>query len=282
MAPRHGGGGGSGDGSSAGSSSCSDLTYPCTTQMRELYGSGYYKLYGFYTRAEAYAQVILYGVWIIALVVLYLLLLRKAKALSPRLAMICLSISFVFLAVRYGMIVGDAWIPIGYRYESSIAVLFWRLGMPLLFLAVYQQLLAGTISNVLFYSGDMVYVVLNIVYAIYDFLIASQAIESFKDFWYWRFSDRDLGLTYSPYAISLLDSGLVFEYIQGWEFGFGDDYLHNRGLQIKIGVAADFVAIALAVFVVVLTGWAWLRRRKPLIGGTVGSGSSPKILMGLF
>jgi hypothetical protein len=160
--------------------------------------------------------------------------------------------------------------------------------MPLLFLAVYQQLLAGTLSNVLFYSGDIVYVVLNIVYAIYDFLISSQAIENFKDTWDWYFSDRDFGLTYSPYAISLLiytrydGSELGAGYIQRREFSVGDDYLHNRGLQIKIGVAADLVAIVLAVFVVVLTGWAWLRRRKTSIDVTVGPQSSPKFLMGFF
>jgi hypothetical protein len=255
--------------------------------MRRLYGGGDYKLYGYYSGAEAYAQVILYGVWIIGLVVLYLRL-RKAKALSPRLAMICLGISFAFLAVRYGMIVGDTGVPIGYRYESSIAVLFWRLGMPLLFLAVYQLLLAGTLSNVLFYSGDIVYVVLNIMYAIYDFLISSQAIENFKDTWDWYFSDRDFGLTYSPYAISLLidmqDDGSVPSagYIQRREFSLGDDYLHNRGLQIKIGVAADLVAIALAVFVVVLTGWAWLRRRKTSIDVTVGPPVISQIPNGLF
>lgn len=272
MAPRRGGGGGSstGSGSSSGSSSCNS-DYPCSTQMQYMYGNRYIS---FYSNSDLYGQLVLFAIWTIALVVLFILL-RKIKAGFLRLAIGLFLISFIFLAVRFGLLVGEADVPIGYRFESSIVVLLQRLAMPCLFMAVHQQLRSGKVSKLLFWLALSMYAILNVAYSVLDFIISSQALENFKDTWDWRLSDRDFGLTYTAHEILELKTaatgdGLSPYYIESRAFdGAANDYIYNRAIQIKIGVVADFLAVALAVVIAVMVAMTWVRRRPDFTKSTV-------------
>lgn len=272
MAPRRGGGGGStGGGSSSGSSSTCDSDYPCSTEMLYMYGNRYIS---FYSNNDLYGQLILFAIWAIALAALFIQL-RKIKAGFLRLAMGLFLISFIFLAVRFGLLAGNADVPIGYRFESSIVVLLQRLAMPSLFIAVHQQLQSGKVGRLLFWLALSMYAMLNVAYLVLDFIISSQALENFKDTWDWRLSDRDFGLTYTAHEIlelktSATGDGLSPYYIESRAFdGTAYDYLYNRGIQIKIGVAADFLATALAVVIAVMVAMIWVRRRPDFTQRTV-------------
>lgn len=130
--------------------------------------------------------------------------------------------------------------------NPSIVVLVQRLGTPALFVAVHQQFQSGKISRLLFLLA------LNVAYLVLDFIISSQALKNLRDTWDWRLRDRDFGLTYAVHEIfelmtSATGDGLNPCYIESRAFDIGaHDYLYDRDIQIKTGVAADFLAVALA------------------------------------
>jgi len=275
MAPKKGGGGGGGYGGSSSSTCDSSADYPCT--------DGLFKMYGyFYSQSELYGQIVLYAIWIIALLVIFSQTF-KTKARALQLALVLFPISFIFLCVRYGLIIAESDVPIGYRFESSVVILLQRLGM-ITFIAGVFPPESSKIFKLIFYPFLGVYGVLNITYIIYDFIISNKALDQFKDDWTWRYSDRDFGLTLTPYAI---DTGLIwngdtmlspiFAASRMFDITDEDNWDAMRGVQIKVGVAADFLALALAVFIAAIAGLSLVRKSHGFAKGAV-SYSGPKLL----
>lgn len=233
-----------------------------------MYGS---RSESYYTQAELYGQIVLFVIWSIAFVILFTQTL-KPKARWLQAAIVSFFISFAFLCARYGVLIAEADVPIGYRFESSIVVMMQRLGIIFLFAGVFWPE-AGKISRFAFWPVLGIYAILNITYLILDFLISSQAIQSFKyQNWEWRLSDRDVGLTFTPSALEELTMNgattLSPYYVERrmYNIASDDDFQNKRSIQIKIGVAADFLALALAVFVGIVAGWSTIRKSRSISG----------------
>lgn len=269
MAPRRGGGGGGG-GSTSSSSCDSSSDYPCTTQLHYIYGS---RVSSYYTQAELYGQLVLFIIWSIALIVLLIASL-KSKARWLHAAMLSFLASFAFLCARYGLMIAESDVPIGYRFESSIVVLLQRLGMIFLFAGVFPPE-SSKLFKFIFWPILGTYAVLNITYLILDFIISSKGLNVFKDTWDWRLSDRDFGLTITPHGIVELTTNGDFNmspfYVESrmYDSSSEDNFQHQRSVQIKIGVAADFLALALAVFILAVASITWIKNRRKLIRGSV-------------
>ncbi|KAF2105923.1 hypothetical protein BDV96DRAFT_655197 [Lophiotrema nucula] len=265
MAPKRGGGGGGGNGEgSGGSTTCpADADYPCTSEMYEMYGD-------VYTNTEQYGQVVLYSIWCLALILLFLRswTLRK-QVLWLKVAIVLFFISWVFVCVRFGLIIAQSNVPIGYRFESSVAQILWRLGMVALFAGCFPPD-TGKWQGIFFRFGVMAYLCLSITYTVYDFIISSKALSYFKDDWNWWISDRDFGLTLNEKEIQRLtmrDEKYIYSPFYIWNFFVSslsdeDNYIVNRGRQIKFGVAADFIALFLAVYTGVVAWILWVKRRR--------------------
>jgi hypothetical protein len=272
MAPKKGGGGGGGGTTSSSSASdCgSSSTYPCTSGLFQIYGSGNGSSF---TQAELYGQVILFSIWTLALIVILITTL-KTKAHTLKVAITLFLISFIFLVVRFALILAESDVPIGYRFESSIVVLLQRLGMVFLFAGSFSPD-GSKLFKILFYPVLGVYATLNIAYLLLDFFISAKAITAFKDGWRWRLSDRDSGLTNTPYSLHELTMNGVYTlnpfYVESRMFDSGveDGWQNQRSIQIKIGVAADSLALMLAVFIAVVAGFSMLRRKKHHSRGSV-------------
>lgn len=265
MAPRRGGGGGSGGGSFS-SDEC-DTDWPCTSELEFMYGN---RFVSYFTNGELYGQIVMAGIWIIALGVLLVLPRKSRGAVFLYLCQVFFIISFILVAVRYGLILGENNVPIAYRYESSVVVLLQRLAMVFLFAGVHQATQPGLLSKIGYGVGIGVYAILNVVYIIFDFLVSHNGLEFFKDEEVWRVSDRDFTLTMDNSNINLVKtaaagSGLSPGAIADRFYDEGDtwtDFLKQRDTQVKIGVAADTIAFVLALSFIPLILMTFLRRRK--------------------
>jgi hypothetical protein len=268
MAPKKGGGGGGGGTTSSSSSSdCgSSSTYPCTAGLYQIYGSAF-------SQAELYGQVILFSIWTLALIAILIATLRT-KAHALKLAITLFLLSFIFCVVRFALILAESDVPIGYRFESSIVVLLQRLGMVLLLAGVLSPD-ASKLYKFSFYPVLGLYAILNVAYLILDFFISAKAVNAFKDDWRWRLSDRDSGLTNTPYSLHALTTNGPYTlnpfYVESrmLDSSAEDGWQNQRSIQIKIGVAADFLALALAVFINIVAALSMLKRRKDNVRGSV-------------
>lgn len=264
MARGRGGSGGSG--SSGSSSVCKFGDYPCHFTITELYGHVYTSLF---SKGELYGQLIVYIIWSLVLIgLLYTSLRTKARLFQA--AVTLFLANFIFLCVRFGLLLGEIDVPVGYRYEISIVVLLQRLGAIFLFAAVFAALRPKKISGILGWPLILIYAALSIAYLILDFLVSADAVETYKEEGAWSIGDHDFGLTMTPNQITGLkttalggDDGLSPFYIEGKVYG-GDDELftNHRSIQIKIGVAMDFVAIFLSLLLTFLSCFSWIWTRK--------------------
>lgn len=288
MAPRRGGGGGIGTGNGGGGSSSSCTSdYPCTSDLQFIYG---YRFTSLYSDSDVIGQIVLFAIWSVALIALLLLLNHRWKSawLPLLISMGSFLASFILLSVRYGLIVGERSVPIEYRYESSVVVLLQRLAMVFLFATVHWELQPRTLSKIVYWIGLAAYAALNVAYLVYDFIISSEALKQFKDDFEWHLSDRDFSLTCTPGMIeklktSSLGGSLAPDYIELRMFDpAATDYLHDRDIQVKIGVAADALAVLLALVIgvlVLITWWRW--RKNNLLSRTVSHAQVHYLLLSL-
>jgi len=266
-----------------------------------------------WSEAENLGQLVMACIWAAALLLLLFALFRSTRRPPPsadatptpavpkrglgwplQLGILLLFISFVFLAVRYGIISAGANVLIGYRFESSVVVLLQRLGLPLIFLALYQFATptdvhkgrATTLLKVPYLLLLVAYTALNIGYLVTDFLVSASALSSFKhDGWTWRSGDRDFSLTMTKGMIETLKwvgpgMGFAPGFIRGKLYDFeGEAYLDHRSVQIKLGLAADAVAVVLSLLLLALAGSAWLDGRR--LGGGKGRRSALLLVAGL-
>ncbi|KAF2187522.1 hypothetical protein K469DRAFT_685985 [Zopfia rhizophila CBS 207.26] len=252
MAPPRGSGGGGGDSSSSSTCSCGS-DYPCTTQMQYIYGDRYIS---FYSNGELYAQLMLFIIWSITLILLFLLSqTRKTKARWLQLTMGLFLISFILLCARYGLLVSESDVPLGIDLNHLSSFCCINLEWPSYLPQFISCCSIGGVRNTEHGVFDLGF----------HYILASPE-------WIQRyFSDRDFGLTYTARQIRELKtssdgvSGLSPYYIESRAFDpAADGYLHDRGIQIKISVTADFLAVALAVFIAVMAGMMWARRSNPV------------------
>lgn len=263
MAPRRGGSGGSSGGSGG---SCS-TPWPCTSELNFIYGNRPASLW---TKDNLYGQLVPAAIWALALFALCWVKRKKVPGgVLLVWSMVFFIISFVFLCVRYGIVTSGANVLIGYRYEHSIVVLMERIAWPLLLMAVHESAEPGLVSRIVYGVGVGVYAVLNIVYAVFDFLVSNDGLLDFQENEVWRLGDRDFAVTMDSSMIRELKTGatglgLDPAYVRSRLFDLlaEDDYLSHRDIQTKIGVVADVFAVALVLLLgglVVLTLW---RRRE--------------------
>ncbi|KAF2871935.1 hypothetical protein BDV95DRAFT_570954 [Massariosphaeria phaeospora] len=267
MAPRRGGSGGSG-GSSGSSLSCdSDADYPCTSGLYELYGH----TITFYDQAELYGQLVPYVIWCLALGFVFVQTL-KFKTRWLQAAILSFLIAFVFLCARFGLLISESDVPIGYRFESSIVVLGERIGMVFLIAGLFPPE-SRKLFKMLFYPILALCAGLNIAYIVLDFLLSAAALNQYKDSWTWWLSDRDFGLTLTSRHVRELKLNSGYDvspfYVEDKVFDGFADYHSPRSIHIKIGVAADFLALALAVFIAILAGVPRLRTKATPTRGTI-------------
>jgi hypothetical protein len=209
----------------------------------------------FYSDREIYGQLTLYCIWTLVLIFpFYKSVKHGARFLQ--LAIACFGSCFTFLCVRLGLLIGQSDVPIEYRYESSIVVLLWRLGMVFLLAAVFQPD-TGKLVRIGFWLGLAIYGTLDIAYVVLDFVISSKAVETRKSgasITGWQLADRDFGLTLTHSMMAELEAYESRENFIEWKLydTLGGTWHRERGVQIKVGVAADFVAFALvgALFIV--------------------------------
>jgi hypothetical protein len=165
--------------------------------------------------------------------------------------------SFIFLTVRFGLIIAESDVPLGYRYESSVVILLQRLGIIFLFAAALAPD-ARKVVKIAFYIALGILLNLNITYLVIDFIISSKAVRNYEDDWNWRLTDRDFALAYTPYGLEQLTtngaSNLSPFYVESitYDIGSEDGWQKRRRRQVIIGVVADFVALVLALSLAVI------------------------------
>ncbi|KAF2004459.1 hypothetical protein P154DRAFT_519329, partial [Amniculicola lignicola CBS 123094] len=271
MAPKGGkggGGGGGGGGKKSITAICpSDATYPCNTDMYYIYGD---KSKSLFTQSALYGQLVLYIIFaaLVVGILVYSHVKKTKKTGILKTSLYLFFAAWVFECTRWGLIIAESSVPIGYRFESSVVILLWRLAMPTLFAAVQNSLQTSKIPKIGFYVVLLAYTILNMAYIVLDFLLSASSLEHYKETWEWRLSDRDFGLTYSAKQIRMLvttssgASGLDPYYVLGRVNDEGSGiYQRDRGLQVKLGVVADFLALALATYMAVMVGLAFVKKK---------------------
>lgn len=270
---RGGGRGGGSNGSGSSSSTCRYGDNPCHFTITELYGHSYVSLY---SNSELYGQLVVYIIW--ALVLILLLLLTMKPALKARMLQGAISLflaSFIFLCVRFGLLIGENDIPVGYRYETSVVVLLQRLGAVFLFAAVFAALHTKKLFGFIFWPLLAMYAILSIAYLSLDFVVSAAALRAYKEEGIWLVGDRDFGVTLTTSQVEELKtaangSGLSPYYIARKMFSVGDGaYFRDRGNQVKIGVAMDFLSVFMALYLGLLSCFAWIRKNQHPIRETV-------------
>jgi hypothetical protein len=218
----------------------------------------------FYSDREIYGQLILYCIWTLVLIFSFYKAMKHG-ARFLQLAIACFGSCFTFLCVRLGLLIGQSDVPIEYRVESSIVVLLWRLGIVFLFAAFFQSDI-GKRVRIGFWLGLAIYATLDIAYVVLDFVISSKAVETRKSSGWitgWQLADRDFGLTLTHAMMAELQAYKGRENFLEWKLYdvLGGTWHRERGAQIKVGVAADFVGFALAGAFLIVGALAFWREK---------------------
>jgi hypothetical protein len=156
-------------------------------------------------------------------------------------------------------------------------VLLERLGIVLLIAAAFPSQEARRLTKLVFWPVLAILAILNAAYLILDFLVSTYAIDNWKENWEWRLTDRDTGLVNTPHSIQTLlmngDNTLSPFYVERRMYDVLDEqgWQTRRDTQVQIGVAADFLALALAVFLAVVALVPRVLRRKSAESGRGGT-----------
>ncbi|XWW98687.1 hypothetical protein V2A60_006689 [Cordyceps javanica] len=271
MAPRRGGGvhigGGSSSSSGGSGSSCSGCDDPMAAQFYHLYTTG-----------SVYGMLVVNAILAAALLVACFVNRRPVAKLALLAALLFLA-GCVFQCVRWGLVVPDNWVPHGYRFESSVVVLLQRLGWPAVLAALLRAVRPGRVlAAAAGLPGLLVLAALNVAYVVYDFLLSDLAV---KD---WEASgsgpyvlgDRDFGVLWTRGMVGRFTDqpGYVRRpstWSRDWATRFrawlmytppGSSGFRDRDTQIKIGIAADVMALVVVLAIGGLHVVTWRRQGK--------------------
>ena len=225
-----------------------------------------------YSSGEMYGQLVVYIIWALVLAGLLVkswTMKTRAKLLFSALAtLLC---SSAFLCTRFGLIVADASVPIGYRYEAAIIDLLWKGGIVLLFATLVHYTKLWKPLRLGFWAFWAIFAVIHFAYVVLSFILSNDAMNNFKQVepYNWHYSDRDFGLTYSSSQIDRLKIngrvGLRFSHLQDVIGNVvGETYQDHRSTQVKLGLAADVLAFILAIALIVPATFAWIKKSHPL------------------
>jgi hypothetical protein len=237
--------------SGSGSGSGSQTHSPSSDSFSQMYGA----TLSLYSQPELYGQIVVYGIWALVML-LQLPMARRTRAHLLQGAMFSFLIVFALHCTRYGLLLTGSEIFPAYRYESSVIVLFSKVGLVALFAAALPSP-SEKLPRIVLWVGLVLYAPLGITYVVYDFLISFNAVQEFKadDSYGWKLTDRDFGLTLTQAMLDRLDD-MSYEdgfWIQEKMYDVVFGAFHAmRTTQIKIGVAADYVAALLALYVLIV------------------------------
>jgi hypothetical protein len=233
-----------------------------------------------YSDTDIYGQLISYACWTVIIFVTLVMSLNSDTRLL-QLAILSFISSFAFLCTRYALLLTGTDVPVAFRYESSVVVLMWRIGMVAL-LASTLPLLKGKASKIYIWIGLAVYAALNITFVIYDFIISSIAVKGFKSSpsrYGWKITDRDFGLTLTQAMLNVLEGNAKYYGDSGWMVGYDNGFVHDklydvndglfhqeRSQQARIGVAVDIVALVIVVSMIFIAIAVRLKGAEPVIG----------------
>jgi hypothetical protein len=278
MAPRRGGGGG---GSSSGSSSCdnfNDELYPCTVPFYDMYGDIEGPLY---SDSDLHGQLISYACWIVIILVTLVLSLKPGTRFL-QLALLSFISSFAFLCARYALLLTVSEVPTAFRYESSVVVLMWQIGMVALLASTLPSPIRGKASKIYIWFGLAVYTAVSITFVVYDFLISSIAVKEFKSSpsrYGWKITDRDFGLALTQAMLDALEDNAQFYGDSGWVVGYDNGFVQeklydvNNGLfhqeraqQVRIGFAMDIIALVFVLSMIFIAIAVRSKGTEPVTG----------------
>lgn len=266
MAPRRGGsfGSGSGSGGSGRGPSCSSCDSAMSALFLDLYDNG--NLYGMLVINALFAAALLVP----------LALNRRPLAKLALLASFLFFTGCVFQSVRWGLIIPDNWILHGYRVESSVVVLVQRLGWPAVLAALLRAMRPGRLSAAAAWAGVLLLGVLNLAYAALDFVVSDAAIKDWETPPIgWILGDRDWALLWTPGMVRSFTDQPTREHEPGtWSLNTARNrawllYLpaesgifRKRDAQIKLGLAADVIALLVVLALAGVHAVTWRRQGK--------------------
>ncbi|ATY66546.1 hypothetical protein A9K55_000680 [Cordyceps militaris] len=266
MAPRRGGsfGSGSGSGGSGRGPSCSSCDSAMSALFLDLYDNG--NLYGLLVINALFAAALLVP----------LALNRRPLAKLALLASFLFFTGCVFQSVRWGLIIPDNWILHGYRVESSVVVLLQRLGWPAVLAALLRAMRPGRLSAAAAWAGVLLLGVLNLAYAALDFVVSDAAIKDWETPPSgWILGDRDWALLWTPGMVRSFTDQPTREHEPGtWSLNTARNrawllYLpaesgifRKRDAQIKLGLAADVIALLVVLALAGVHAVTWRRQGK--------------------
>jgi hypothetical protein len=280
MAPRRSGSGGNSNTSSSGPSTCYNSNgdrYPCSVEFYYNYGDIDGPLY---SNTDLRGQLISYACWVLITFVVLIMSLKPGARLL-QMAMLSFLTSFAFLCARYALLLTASEVPIAYRFESSVVVLMWRLGMIALLTSTLPSP-TGKACKIYVGTGLVVYATLSIVFVVFDFIISSIAVEGFKTSpldYGWKITDRDFGLTLTQAMLNVLQDNSRYYGDTGYYVGYDNDFVQDkmydvydgvfhqeRGQQARIGVAADILALVLVVSMFFIAVAVYSGQKEPARG----------------
>lgn len=246
--------------------SCSNCDSPMSSQFFSLYDN-----------ANVYGQLIVNAIFAAALLVVFFVN-QKPAAKVVHVSTFCLFTACIFQCVRWGLIIPDNWIPHGYRWESTVIVTMQRIALPVVLGALIRAMRPGKILALGPWLGVVVLSVLNLAYVVFDFMLTDSAIKAWVESGDgpWRLGDRDFSLLWTKSMVGrYTDQPAYSRWPINWDLSSVVRYrvwllfdpsepkvIDSRDAQIKIGLAADTVALLVVLAVGVLHLITWRRQGK--------------------
>lgn len=217
--------------------------------------------FNLYSTTHVHGQAAAYAIWASACIVFFFLNQKPAKKIVA-FVLFSLFISFILHFIRYILILNDTQVRTDYRYESSVSLMFLRMGIFSLLIAVLRCLQPGHFCMAFCYVAFLPLFGLNVTYVIKDFILSQSAVYEWVHYTgIWRLNDRDLGYSMTPSMIDEFKGDQRWSYIDFMATRMEELLPYEfRDRHIIVGVVTD----ALTLFLVLLFVFALLAPSLPL------------------